>query len=66
MQVYVNGAAHDVEAGSSVAELLALVSAPSEGIAVEVNQSIVRRAELGEKRLSEGDRVEIVGLVGGG
>jgi sulfur carrier protein len=49
-----------------VAELLALVSAPSEGIAVEVNQSIVRRAELGEKRLSEGDRVEIVGLVGGG
>lgn len=66
MQVFVNGEPREVPEGASVSELLASVSAPSEGIAVEVNQAIVRRADLPSRALSEGDRVEIVGLVGGG
>ena len=66
MQVFVNGEAQEVSDGASVSDLLAAVSAPSEGIAVEVNQAIVRRADLVSHHLNEGDRVEIVGLVGGG
>jgi thiamine biosynthesis protein ThiS len=35
-------------------------------VAVEVNRALVRRAERAERRLAEGDAVEIVTLVGGG
>jgi thiamine biosynthesis protein ThiS len=33
---------------------------------VEVNRQLVRRVHHGETRLSEGDTVEVVTLVGGG
>jgi sulfur carrier protein len=35
-------------------------------VAVEVNRRLVRRAEHASTRLAEGDRVEVVTLVGGG
>jgi sulfur carrier protein len=66
VQVFVNGEGREVPEGTSVSELLVAVSAPSAGIAVEVNQALVRRADLAARCLNEGDRVEIVGLVGGG
>lgn len=61
-----NGQPRDVPEGTTVAELLGLVGAPAQGVAVEVNQELVRRAELAARRLHPGDRVEVVGLVGGG
>lgn len=66
MKVYVNGEAHEVLDTATVADLLAQLGAPSAGIAVEVNQALVRRAEHPGHALREGDKVEIVGLVGGG
>ncbi len=51
---------------ASVADLLQAVSAPPSGIAVEINCALVRRTEFADHALSEGDQVEIVGLVGGG
>ncbi len=66
MQVVVNGEARDVPEGTTVAALLALVGAPAAGVAVEVNQSVVRRAEHAARALAPGDRVEVVTLVGGG
>lgn len=66
MQVYVNGEPRDATQGASLADLLREVQAPAEGIAVEVNQAIVRRVDFAQRALAEGDRIEIVGLVGGG
>lgn len=66
MKVYVNGEPREVPAGTSVARLLELSGAPREGVAVELNREIVRRADHPARVLAEGDRVEIVGLVGGG
>jgi thiamine biosynthesis protein ThiS len=66
VQVTVNGQAREVPDGTTVGELLRLVGAPAQGIAVEVNLELVRRADLGARALTAGDRVEVVGLVGGG
>jgi sulfur carrier protein len=66
VNVFVNGEAHDVANSASVSDLLRKLAAPSAGIAVEINRMIVRRSDHATQTLSEGDRVEIVGLVGGG
>jgi len=50
----------------SVAELLGQLGRDPQRVAVEVNQSIVRRDAQRQHQLAEGDRVEIVTLVGGG
>ncbi len=52
--------------GATVAELLAALNLAEKLVAVEVNLEVVPRARHGEHRLAEGDRVEIVTLVGGG
>jgi len=62
----VNGEPVVIAAGSSVADLLALRGVTTSMVAVERNGAIVRRAQHAEVRLAPGDRVEIVGFVGGG
>lgn len=66
MNVVVNGQPQQVPDGSTVADLLALLKFPARGIAVEVNLDIVPRPRHPKRRLEEGDRLEIVSLVGGG
>ena len=66
IEVHVNGQPRQVAAGASLAELLRAVGAPEQGVAVEVNQAIVRRADHATRRVAAGDRIEVVGLVGGG
>lgn len=66
MRVCVNG--KDVEVGgeTSVGELLSVVGAGGGPVAVEVNGQLVPKGEHGTRLLEEGDRVELVTLVGGG
>jgi sulfur carrier protein len=66
MQITVNGDTRTVDDGATVAELVKLLDLTPERVAVEVNERLVRRVQYGEARLSAGDRVEIVTLVGGG
>ena len=66
MRVVVNGEEREVAAGTSVAELIRELGLASERVAVERNGRIVRRAEHKRTVLVEGDRVEVVTLVGGG
>ena len=66
MLVQVNGAAQEVPEGTSVAELLRALALVHERVAVERNGQLVRRAEHERTRLAEGDRIELVTLVGGG
>ena len=64
--VWVNGAAVDVPAGKSVAELIAEYSDRATGIAVAVNQNVLTKAEWTQTTLRAGDRVEIVSATQGG
>ena len=66
MRITVNGEQREVAEPLSVAELLAHLELPRERIAVERNRALVPRARHAETLLAEGDRVEIVSLVGGG
>ena len=66
MRIVVNGERRDVPAGITVRELLASLALKTRAVAVERNLKIVPAAEHAACTLSEGDRLEIVTLVGGG
>jgi thiamine biosynthesis protein ThiS len=66
MQLTVNGEQHDVEDGLTVAGLLETLGKDSAHCAVEVNRELCRRAQHSQRKLSDGDTLEIVTLVGGG
>lgn len=66
MQVSVNGEQKTLEDGTTVADLVRLFNLTPERVAVEVNEKLVRRGNYAQTRLSTGDRVELVTLVGGG
>jgi sulfur carrier protein len=66
VKVVVNGEEREVGAGTTVAELIHALGLRKERVAVERNGRLVRREEHGAVQLAEGDRVEVVTLVGGG
>ena len=66
MRVLVNGAPREVPDGTTVAVLIRALELTSERVAVERNGRIVARAEHERTVLLEGDRLEVVTLVGGG
>ena len=66
VNVVVNGRPHQLQDGTTIAELLQQLALPPRGVAVEVNQEIVPRARHAEQALADGDRLEVVSLVGGG
>jgi thiamine biosynthesis protein ThiS len=66
MQIRVNGKPRECAAESTVADLVAELGLAPEQVAVERNEALVPRARRGEVRLEEGDRLEVVTLVGGG
>ena len=66
MQIHVNGEPRVVATAISIAELLAELDLATERVAVERNEVLVPRRLHAETHLAEGDRVEVVTLVGGG
>lgn len=66
VRIVVNGEPRELDANCSLAELLAEMKFPTRGVAVEVNEQIVPRAQLASHTLVDGDRLEVVTLVGGG
>ncbi len=66
INIQLNGRQVSVRKGFSLDELLQKEAATGPGIAVEINQQVIRRASHAETVLEEGDLVEIVRLVGGG
>jgi thiamine biosynthesis protein ThiS len=64
--VRLNGAAAHVPPGTTVAQLLAAFRLPERGVAVEVSGEVVPRSRWAERPLIEGDRIELVHMVGGG
>lgn len=66
MTLTVNGEPRRVADELSLSQLVALLGLQKSPIAVELNRSVVPRHRHGDIRLAEGDRIEIVTLVGGG
>lgn len=66
MQVQVNDQRRELPEGATVADLLAVLALPGTRVAVELNRALVRRQDHATTTLREGDRLEVVTLVGGG
>jgi sulfur carrier protein len=66
MRVTVNGEATELPAGTSVADLIALLALEPRGIAVAVDGEVVARRTWGERPLAAGERVEILSIAQGG
>jgi sulfur carrier protein len=65
--VFVNGEPRE-RTGATVAELLADlgVETSARGVAVAVDGEVIPRAEWGERRVNEGERVEALSAMQGG
>jgi sulfur carrier protein len=66
MQIFLNGQALDLQAPTSILQLLEQQGYAERRVAVEVNRSIVPKSQHGLHMLHEGDKVEIVHALGGG
>jgi thiamine biosynthesis protein ThiS len=64
--VVINGDNRQVPAGINVADLLLHLGIVTGRVAIERNSDILPRARWDKTSVSEGDRYEIVHLVGGG
>jgi sulfur carrier protein len=66
LRIHVNGQAREVEDHLRLSELVISLNLKPEQIAIELNQTVVRRAQWEETTLRADDRMEIVHFVGGG
>ncbi len=66
MQLLVNGKASELPTGLTARQLVERLELAGKRIALEVNGEIVPRSTYAERRLQEGDKVEIVHAIGGG
>ena len=66
MRIVLNGESRDVPEACSVASLLAELQIRDDRVAVEVNLNIVDRRTFEGTALRDGDRVEVIGFIGGG
>ena len=66
MDIEVNGEARHVADGTTIEALLRAMEVRQPHVAVEVNLEVVPRAKHADTVLRDGDRLEVVTLVGGG
>lgn len=66
IHIHVNGEARTWRSGATVTELLQDLDIRTERVAVELNLEILDRATFDQRSLKDGDRIEILGFIGGG
>ena len=64
--ITVNGQPRTMPAGATLRDVVVALGWEGRPLAVEVNEQVVPRAELGGRMVHADDRLEIVTLVGGG
>nr|WP_306672486.1 sulfur carrier protein ThiS [Geothrix fuzhouensis] len=64
--MHLNGEIREAPDLATLADLAAWLDLPAFGSAVELNGEVIRRADHPATPLREGDRLEVVRLVGGG
>jgi sulfur carrier protein len=67
MQLIINGKTRSFDAISfSVANLVTTLELEGKRLAIECNGEIIPRSQFADTQLADGDKLEIVGAVGGG
>ena len=66
MRIQINGEPHEIAAETTLAQLVSLLKLKPEQIAIELNRTVVRRADWSDVSLRDDDTLEIVHFVGGG
>ena len=66
IEITLNGRLRSVAAGSTLSDLIALLSLQDRLVVVELNRVILARSEYPSTVLGAGDTLEIVHFVGGG
>ena len=66
MDVILNGERATVPAPLTIAGLLAHLDIDARRVAVELNETVIKRAQYAQTAINAGDAVEIVNFVGGG
>lgn len=66
IQIHVNGEIKSWRHNATVADLLQDLDIRTDRVAVELNLEILDRAMFPQRRLEDGDRVEILSFIGGG
>lgn len=66
MKIQLNGARRELSEKETVFGLVSSLDLAGRRVAVEVNGAVVPKSEYERHRLREGDRVELIGAIGGG
>ena len=70
MKITLNGETREIQPGTTVAMLVAMVSGDEgrdpRGVAIERNLEIVPKSEHAATLIEDGDQIEVVQFVGGG
>jgi thiamine biosynthesis protein ThiS len=66
LEIMVNGEPRHVPGPATAADLLRHLGLDPRTVVVELNRKIVRRPQLDDTTLADGDAVELVHFVGGG
>lgn len=66
MEIRLNGKRRELVDEKTVSSLLSSLELAGRRVAVEVNGAVVPKSEHPRHRLREGDRVELIGAIGGG
>jgi len=66
MQITLNGQPETLDSATTLGQLLSRLELEPIRVAVEINEDLVPRKRFAETAICDGDRVEIVTLVGGG
>ncbi len=66
MQITLNGEKKEIPDASTVLGLLEFLKIQHQRVAVELNESIVKKDRYAEAVINEGDALEVVSFMGGG
>ena len=66
MNCTINGEERELPDGTTIEQLLAILEMSDAVCAIEVDKQLVPNRQRGERVLEDGQRVEIVTLIGGG
>ena len=67
MEISINGNIRKFDGGNmTISALIVTLNLTGKRLAIEKNGEIVPRSQFSEEKLQDGDKLEIVGAVGGG
>jgi thiamine biosynthesis protein ThiS len=66
MEIIVNGQSQTLDTENTLSDLVKSMDIGNQRFAIEVNQELVPRSTFDSFVLNDGDKVEIVGAIGGG